>query len=257
MGRPLPQTRLHRYREQGIVFPIRVLEPEEANRYRARCDELETLLGGRPRTVEVRQMHLHFRWAYELATQRRVVEAVGELLGPNLLVWATELFSKHPQDSRISIGWHRDRPYMGFDSSTTATAWIALSDSNAANGCLRVIPGPDRGSKQVAQDEPSAIDVVLEAGEMSLHDAEILHGSGPNRSADKRVGFAIRFVTPEARPREGRPPVVVAHGRDTAGNFEVVEPPDEEDPAQAAAKLKQSAMRHLEAILENLQHRNG
>ena len=66
-----------------------------------------------------------------------------------LLVWATELFVKHPQDSAVSIAWHRDCTYMGFAPHTTITAWIALADSTTANGCMRAVPGPQRRSAAV------------------------------------------------------------------------------------------------------------
>jgi hypothetical protein len=91
-----------RFQEQGIVFPLRVLSTAEADYYRQECDALETRLGGRPRTIDVRQMHLHFRWAHALATLPSVLDSVEDLLGPNLLVTATELFAKHPQESTVS-----------------------------------------------------------------------------------------------------------------------------------------------------------
>jgi hypothetical protein len=263
MTRLLTDDQRGRYHQDGLVFPVRVLSPEEVGRYRRACDELEARLGGKPRTIEVRQMHLHFPWAYELAAHPRVLDAVEDLLGPDLLVWATELFAKHPQDSAVSIGWHRDRPYMGFAAGATTTAWIALSDSTAANGCLRAVPGPQRhsarpprraGAAAVPVDEGAVVDVRLEAGEMSLHDADVLHGSGPNRSDGKRVGFVVRYVTPAARPRRGRPPVVLARGRAGADHFQVVDPPAANGSDGALAEFKESATLHLEAMLQNLRH---
>jgi hypothetical protein len=253
-----------RYLDDGIVFPIRVLSSEEAQKYRRACDQLEVDLGGKPRTVEVRQMHLHFRWAYELATHPRVLDAVEQLLGPHLLIWTTELFAKHPEDATVSIGWHRDTRYMGV-AGTSTTAWIALSDSTVANGCMRAVPGPKdetgcRGESQVGSagrdrievNDRDAVDVLLRAGEMSLHDAHILHGSAPNRSQEKRVGFVVRFVTPETRPLTGRPPVILARGSDPLNHFRVVDPPTESKSEQALAQMKESAALHLESMLQNL-----
>ena len=76
-------------------------------------------------------------------------------------------------------------------------------------------------------DENEAVEVVLLAGEMSLHDIDIVHGSGPNRSQEKRIGFVVRYVTPQARPLEGRPPAILVRGHDTAGHFHLVDPPHE------------------------------
>src|SRR5919201_814826 len=123
MTRLLTEEQRRRYHADGVVFPIPVLSAEEVREYRAACEDLEARLGGRPRTVEVRQMHLHFPWAYALATHPRVLDAVEDILGPDLLVWATELFAKHPRDPAVSIGWHRDRAYLGLEGGTTTTAW--------------------------------------------------------------------------------------------------------------------------------------
>lgn len=256
-GKPLlVEAQLDQYQRDGIVFPLPVLSAEEARFYRSSCDELEKQLGGSPRTVEVRQMHLHFRWAYDLAVHPRVVEAVRGVLGPDLLVWATELFAKHPQDDVISIGWHRDEPYMGFDSALTATAWVALSPSTRANGCMQVVYNSDRqesdGNSDANVPEDRVRDVTLKAGEMSLHDVNILHGSGPNHSDEKRVGFAIRFITPEARPLAGRPQAILACGEDRHNHFQLAAPPSDLGTEAALREMKNSAAEHLHAMLHNL-----
>ena len=258
MTLPLSEAEQRRYRRDGIVFPLRVLSGDEAAAYRRECDELETRLGGKPRTIEVRQMHLHFPWAYQLATHPKVLDIVETLLGPDLLVWATELFAKHPHDANVSIGWHRDCTYMGLKAEHTTSAWIALADSTAANGCMRAAPGADRRSTpsiealRAGAETDGLVDVVLRAGEMSLHDAEIAHGSTPNRSDHKRVGFVIRYITPEARPLHGRPTVVLVRGRLAGDHFRAQGPPPDKLPELALARMKESAALHLDAVLGNL-----
>jgi hypothetical protein len=267
MSGPLTPDQCRRYQQEGILFPLPVLSADEVQFYRAACDDLETQLGGKPRTIEVRQMHLHFPWACALATHPAVLDAVESLLGSNLLIWATELFAKHGGDATVSIAWHRDKTYMRFDPATTTTAWIALGASTLENGCMRAIPGPARLAGQAAEDgaaarrrrepaaavnEQDAVDVVLRPGEMSLHDADILHGSSANRSREKRVGFVIRFVTPAGYPLDGKPPVLRARGTDPCSNFRLVDPPSEAGRSGALAGMKQSAAQHLEAVLHNL-----
>jgi non-haem Fe2+, alpha-ketoglutarate-dependent halogenase len=251
------------FTERGIAFPLRVLSTREADGFRRRCDELEAALGGKPRTIEVRQMHLHFRWAYELATHPAILDEVEKLLGPDIVVWATELFSKHPQDANVMIGWHRDGAYMGFAPHEVLTAWVALSDSRVENGCMQAVPGPERLKAQGVDRSASAqripeesidpahvVNVELNAGEMSIHDSLILHGSRPNLSDRKRVGFAIRYVRGDARPLHGRPPVVLARGAPSADQFECADPPEGEGDMAA---LKRSAVQHFDAMLVNLQ----
>jgi hypothetical protein len=264
MSNRLAEAR-QRYETDGILFPIPALSSAEVLRFRTACDELEAHMGGKPRTIEVRQMHLHFPWAYELATHPRVLDAVEQILGANLLVWATELFAKHPYDETVAINWHRDRPYIGFTSGRTATAWIALTDSTAANGCMRALPrsaecaaaastvgfGSNTADTAVVHAD-RLVDITMRAGEMSLHDADVLHGSAPNRSPEKRLGFVARYLTPEARPVSGRPPVMLARGRADCQCFKVVDPPAATDADQALAGMRESAARHLDALLENL-----
>jgi non-haem Fe2+, alpha-ketoglutarate-dependent halogenase len=252
-----------RYEQDGIVFPIPVLSPGEVGFFRQACDELERELGGRPRTVEVRQMHLHFPWAHALATHPRVLDAVEDVLGSNLVIWATELFAKHPRDAAVSIGWHRDRTYLEFDPQHTTTAWVALGNCTQDNGCMCVLPerqrqaseprrGGGRASGQPAVPPEAILPVVLQAGQMSLHDVHILHGSGPNLSGEKRVGVAIRFVTPQAQPREAHAPAILARGQDDYGHFCLVHPPAEADYQEALLAMRHSARRHLEITLENV-----
>lgn len=253
MSSSLASSQIRRFQDHGLVFPIRILSADETRRFRTCCDELEAGLGGKPRTIEVRQMHLHFRWAFELATHPRVLAAVESLLGPHLLIWASELFAKHPFDDSVSIAWHRDRPYMGFVGSGAATAWVALSPSTPANGCMRY--RPRTWDRLLPSDDPppsgQMVDVELAPGEMSLHDADVLHGSSPNRSGEKRVGFVIRFITPEIKPLEGVPPVVLAQGRCRSERFQIVAGPSESD-GQTLAAMRRSAAQHFDAVLQNL-----
>jgi ectoine hydroxylase-related dioxygenase (phytanoyl-CoA dioxygenase family) len=260
----LAESQIRRYQADGLVAPVSALSPSEAAGYRAACDALEVALGGKPRTVQVRQMHLHLRWAFDLAAHPRVLDAVGSVLGPDLFVWATELFAKHPHDPAVAIGWHRDAPYLGLAAGRHTTAWIALADSTTENGCMRVLPrtaerpGPARdGDRPTPAEEPDLIDVVLRAGEMSLHAGDVIHGSNPNVSDQKRVGFVVRYLTPDARPAAGRPLVVRVRGSARAEHWTAVDPPVETDPAGALPRVQASAAAHFDLVLGNLKRAKG
>ena len=262
----LTTEQVRAYQAEGYVFPVRVFSAAQAAEYRTECDGLETLLGGRPKTVEVRQMHQHFVWAYRLITEPLLLDAVEELLGENLLVSATELFAKHPRNAAVSIAWHRDGVYMGLDPARTVTAWVALSRSISMNGGMQVVREADRiaaasaasSCRQSQGKVPHVlppgeiISVELEPGEMSLHDVHVLHGSGGNDSDEKRVGFAIRFTTPATRPTLARPPAMLVRGRDDYGHFELIDPPVADNPEQALPALRTSARMHLEGTLQTL-----
>jgi non-haem Fe2+, alpha-ketoglutarate-dependent halogenase len=204
----LAGEKVDRYERDGIVFPIPVLSPDEVTEFRK---ELEALCVDRPKRLE--NLHLSYPWAYRLASHPAVLDAVESVLGPELLVDGNLVFYKPPHDSGYS-SWHQDSVYSGWHLTPSVSAWIALTPSEPANGCMRVVPGTHRqglleheniqdpnllnkrGERlRMDVDESQAVDVVLRPGEMSLHHSNIVHGSNPNTSDRPRIGFIVRFVT--------------------------------------------------------------
>jgi ectoine hydroxylase-related dioxygenase (phytanoyl-CoA dioxygenase family) len=82
-------------------------------------------------------------------------------------------------------------------------------------------------SVAVEVDESQAVDVRLAAGAMSLHHVDIIHGSGPNRSDGPRIGFAIRFTSPDVTQQRPHHDVVLARGADRRGHFSLRTTPPE------------------------------
>jgi ectoine hydroxylase len=216
----------HSFAKTGVVFPIPVLAANEVQTFRAALDDMQRLLGGELQRID--NIHLHFRWARELACHPRVLDALEEIIGPDILVHSTRIFYKHPRDGGF-VGWHQDGLYSNLNEHHLPTAWIALSDSNARNGCVRVVPGSHRGGvfahretfaarnlnnhgeeAEVDVDERDAVDLVLRPGEMSLHDVNILHSSRPNDSDTPRIGFSVSYITPAVTSSSA--PVVRARG---------------------------------------------
>ncbi len=259
MSKLLTVAQIEQYHRDGIVFPVPVLSPGETAHFRAAFEEVAARLGGRPVAQALGHTQSYFRWAYDLATHPRILDAVEDVLGPNLLVWTVSIFPKYPRDPGY-ISWHQDGTYWGLDSTRVVTAWVALTDSTRDNGCMRVVPGShrqpilphrdtyaadnrlSRGQEiEVEVAEQDAVDVVLRAGEMSLHHVNIIHGSNSNPSDGSRIGFAPRFMTPETRQIDGEPlTAVLARGRDSHGHFQLLPGPpalgfDEALAAQQAA----------------------
>jgi chlorinating enzyme len=188
-----------------------------------------------------------------MASNPRVLDAVESVLGPNLLAWDTNWFTKMPGD-KTYVSWHQDGTYWNLRPPSAVTAWVALSPVFAENGCMRVIPGthttpflpqretyvPDnalsRGQEiAVEVDEARAVDLVLAPGEASLHHIWIVHGSKANTTITPRIGLAIRYVRPEVvQESPNRPLAILVRGRDDCGNFELL-PPPEDETADAAA----------------------
>jgi non-heme Fe2+,alpha-ketoglutarate-dependent halogenase len=247
----LSASQLREYARNGIVYPIEVMPVSTAQNYRAGFEELEVELGGHTRYVAM--THLYFRWAFEVAVEPKILDAVELILGPDLLVQSTLILCKYPNDESF-VTWHQDFNYASQDSSPTISAWLALSDSTRQSGCLRAIPGSQQAgvlphadsvvennmlTYSLEVDDSSAIDVELKAGEMSLHQAGIIHGSLPNKSGDKRIGFIIRFVTPQFARTEN--PVVRARGNGVCRHLDVWPAPGEDDIENSVMAWKKFA----------------
>jgi hypothetical protein len=267
MSATLNASDVERYHRDGIIFPVPALTPGEAARFRAAFEDVTARLGGRPTSQDLSQTHLYFPWAYELATHPAILDAVEAVLGPDLLVWTVSIFAKYPRDPGY-ISWHQDGTYWGLDSPQVTTAWVALTDSVVANGCMRVVSGSHRNpilphkdtyapqnllsrgqEVQAEVDDKDAVDVVLKAGQMSLHHVNIIHGSNPNPSDGPRFGFAIRFTTPRTRQIDGEPPTaVLARGRDDYHHFELLPAPPALSIEAAVAAQQAEARRLLTAL---------
>lgn len=199
-------TIINSYARDGIVFPIPVLTAEEVTSYRGFAEEHLA------RDVDdTRRLHLDHEWAHALATHPAVVSPVEKLLGDDVVIWGTLLLRKLPHSDDY-VAWHQDGAYSEFVGDDSISAWVALGASTVESGCMRVIPGSHRArlahietadgnnlllrrqTVGVPLDDSGAVDVILRAGEMSLHHLDLVHGSAPNRSAAARTGFIVRFV---------------------------------------------------------------
>ena len=245
-----------RYLEDGVYFPIPALSDTEAAAFRAGVEDFERTFefryGRAPRSSECGECHLNFDWARRLALHPGLLDIAEAVLGEDVLVHATTIFHKRPH-SGTYVTWHQDGYFMRLDQPDYLSVWVALSDSTAENGCLRVVPGSHRngrvahGTDSVAErnllasglevsspvDEKDAADVVLRAGEVSLHHVNIVHGSNPNHSSTSRIGFAIRYVAPHVRQAAPHYPVVLGRGHDNFGGFRHHTDPAIEDMEKA------------------------
>jgi len=243
----LSREQLDEYDISGVVFPIRVLSVEEASRCRGALESVADSCGGVPKRFD--SLHLFFGWAHQLATHDALLNAVEAVLGPDILIDGTLVFYKPSRDSSY-VSWHQDSVYSGWHLTPSTSAWIALTASHQANGCMRVVPGSHkqgllshanvrdesnlliRGERvDMAVDESAALDVVLQPGEMSLHHSTIVHGSNANASDEPRIGFIVRFVTNRA-PNPGRP-VLRVRGVADCSHLALAEPPRAIDEHEA------------------------
>ncbi len=226
------------YLRDGVLFPLPMLSASEVNTYRAAVSELRTAVA--ENSESIRWSSLCFPWAYDLATHPGILDIVEGLLGPEILVWGTLIVSK-PARSAHFVSWHQDGAYAELDLDRSVSAWVALTESNAMNGCMQVVPGShhlgvahrqrqnpdnllDRGQEvELEIDDDRAWDVILAPGEMSLHHFNMIHGSRPNRSEQDRIGFVIRYTTPALESCSF--PVIQARGEDPCRHLMLAERP--------------------------------
>jgi len=254
MSKLLPRESVEQYRRDGFFFPIRVLSPAEARQYRARLEAVEREQGGPLRGELRHKSHLIFTWLDTLVRHPAILDAVEELIGPDILCWSSSFFIKEARDSAF-VSWHQDATYWGLSEPDVVTAWVAFSESSLESGAMRMVPGTHR--KQVAHrdtfapdnllsrgqeimvdvDEAKAVDIVLHPGEMSLHHVRMFHGSPPNRSDDRRIGYAIRYIPTRIRQMAGqRDSASLVQGVDRYGHFDPEQPPAYDLAPEAVAR---------------------
>ncbi len=230
---------VERFGETGYHFPVSVFSRDEIAGFRNRLEAVENSTGG-PLGGQMRNKpHLLFTWADAIVRDARILDAVEDLLGPDLFCWSSSFFTKEARDPAF-VSWHQDATYWGLSEPDVVTAWVAFSDSQVDNGCMRVMPGTHlhaqlphkdtfaegnlltRGQEvQVDVDPSKAVDVLLQPGEMSLHHVLLVHGSDPNTSDRRRIGFAIRYVPAYVRQVAGpRDSAMLVRGEDRFGHFE-------------------------------------
>ena len=239
MPKSLTQAQIAAYETEGYLAPLPALSKAEALNLRAELETIEAGMGGPLRGDLRHKAHLLFPFLADLVRHPAILDAVEDLLGPDLLCWNTNFFIKEA-DTPSFVSWHQDSTYWGLSSPDVCTAWVALTPSNLDNGAMAVIPRSHtkdqiphrdtfdrhnlltRGQEiAVEVDETEAMPLLLRPGEMSLHHVRLVHGSPPNPSPDRRIGFAIRYIPTSIYQLEGGDSATLVRGADRYGNFEL------------------------------------
>lgn len=259
MAGQLTADQVARYARDGFLHPIRAFDAVTTARLRKEVEALEAEHGQGAGDHSLNQFfrvngQLVIPLLHRIAAEPGILDAVSSILGPNLLVWSVELFIKEPGTTKV-VSWHQDITYWGMgETDEELTAWLALSDVSVKAGCMRFIPGShknaivphadtfgednllSRGQEIAGINEDEAVFGALKPGEMSFHHGRTFHASGPNMSDDRRIGVAIRYVTPEVRqPDLARDYAMLVRGKDEMQGWINVAPPARLfDPASLA-----------------------
>jgi non-heme Fe2+,alpha-ketoglutarate-dependent halogenase len=266
MPKRLSNSALEAYRHDGYYFPIPVLSPKEVAYFR-RCLEEHEATTGQPLQGNFRhKAHLLFTWVDELVHHPKIVDAAEDVLGPNLLCWTTNFFIKEANSPGF-VSWHQDAFYWGLSKDDVMTAWVALSPANLQSGCMKFVPGSQtqdhiqhvdtfhkdnllsRGQEiAVTVNSEQTVDCILNPGEMSLHHVKLVHGSEPNRSDDRRIGLAIRYIPTDVCQLKVRDSATLVRGIDRYGNFDHEPRPQRDLDERALAAHADAVGRQVKAL---------
>ena len=262
----LTPHQVEQFRREGYVPKIRVMSREDAERSRAALEDYERRTGGPLRGNLRHKAHLLFPFLSEMVRNSAILDAIEDLYGPNLLCWTSNFFIKEARNPAF-VSWHQDATYWGLSAPDVVSAWVALTPSNMANGAMGVIPGSHRMQQlphrdtfdknnlltrgqeiAVEVDESRAAYLELEPGEASLHHVLLVHGSPPNPSPDRRIGFAIRYVPTSVRQLHGEDSATLVRGVDTFHHFEHEPIPEREMQPEMVALHKKITERNAQIL---------
>ena len=260
MTKRLSNDEIARYERDGFLFPIDVCTPRETQDLRRRLKEAEAKIGENSALILRNKPHLILTFLDDLIRSPAILDPVEDIIGPNILVWASDFFLKEPRDPGF-VSWHQDLTYWGLDSDAEVTAWFAFTPSTVQSGCMRFLPGSHKQSIlphvetfaednllgrgeviDVDVDEAKAADIVLALGQISLHHGHLFHASQANRSDDRRIGYAVRYIPTHMKQIVGeRDSAMLVRGVDTCHHFDH-EPRPNTDLAPDAMALLISIM---------------
>ncbi len=257
----LTQPQVDAYNRDGFLYPFDALAPDELAESLAGLERFETGLGGPVAQAELKwrsHAFAHSPWFAKLALHPRILDAVEDIIGPDILIWTSTFFIKEPHSPTFAA-WHQDGTYFGLAPQTSITAWVALSDASHEAGCMdavsfkgqprqmyhapkRLEHSINRAGQEVMEpiDESGIRAMELKAGQFSLHHELAIHRSSPNNASHRRIGIGLNYIPTSVRTTSSvRMSAMLVRGTDAYGHFDPIDPPKaERDAAALAAHLQ-------------------
>ena len=259
----LSSNQLKQYEDEGFVSPINIFLKDKAKEIRNEIELIEKEMPDELDKSGRYNAHLISPLLDEVTHNSKILDAVESLIGKNILVCGTTLFIKNPNEKGF-VSYHQDAKYIGLEPHNWVTAWVAITDSNEKNGCMRVWSGSHKDNlkehdekfnegnlltrgqtvKNVPKEKTTPL--ILNAGQMSLHHPTIVHGSDLNKSDDRRIGFVIQsYIGTNVKQILGKNGVQIARGVDKFNYHEKIDRPK--------SLLKEDDLRIKKQEIDNLQ----
>lgn len=266
------------YKKNGFYFPYDVISTEEASDSRTQLESLEQANSGFAfgNKGQLNQPHVLFKFAYDIVSNARLLDAVEAIIGPDILAWGSTYFIKDAQSPSF-VSWHQDLKYWGLDNDDLVSAWVAISPVTRSNGCMRFVPGSHnlgmvdhkdtfddtnfltRGQEAAVDiDEDTTAYAELKPGQASFHHGRLLHASSPNHTDDRRIGLTINYIAPHMQQVVAKKDfAMLVRGEDRYGNFEMVPPPADNMTDDAIAWHNRVVMSQNDALYEGAERLDG
>ena len=201
-------------------FPIPALTPRRDRTFLAGLERFESDLGCPVAEADVKwrsHAYAHSPWFNTLIRHPRILDAVEDVIGPNILVWTSTFFIKEP-NSPTFAAWHQDGTYFGLQPKEQVCAWVALTDASREAGCMEHLSARgaprqlhhaalglknsiNRAGQTIMEpfDRSSPVAMALPAGSFSLHHELSVHRSAPNHASHRRVGIGLNYIPTHVR----------------------------------------------------------
>ena len=245
--RTLTAEQIAHYNREGFVQPFDIFTEREIAVIRRDVDAMMAAMGEQGAYgINCYQARIASIW--DIATDPRILDHVEDILGPDIVCWATAILSKRPHDPK-QVPWHQDASFWQLSPARTVTVWLAIDDADEDNSAMRFIPrSHNRGVLDTSVTDDSSVfhkqttdadalgmpfTNVLKAGQISLHADMLVHGSLANRSARRRCGLTMRYCPPQVRitdPEWARGvEAIICRGSDPTGYWRHHPRPDNTD----------------------------
>lgn len=236
--RKLTRDQVRFYNEQGYLTGLRAFQGTEVQTNRQDFDRiLQKFLDEGKDSYAIDRYQDKFSAIYDIARSSNILDYLEDIVGPNIICWATHYFCKLPGDDK-GVSWHQDCSYWALTPSKTVTVWLAIDDADRENGCMRVIPRShlhghlewkeSNGAEhnvltqtiENAERYGQPEDIELKAGEFSIHSDLLVHGSLPNRSRRRRCGLTLRYCPPDVHAYwDWNTRSIICRGTDPSGHW--------------------------------------
>ena len=266
----LSEDQIKQYNKKGYVSPIQALTKNQAQEVKEEIEFIENKWPNELKNLGRNYPHLISPILDNVVRNSNILDAVESIIGKNILACGTTLFIKEP-DERGFVSFHQDAKYIGLEPHNWVTAWVAITDANENNGCMKMWPGTHKQELkyhnekfdynsgnlltrgQTVENVPleKTESVILNEGQMSLHHPRIVHGSGINKSKKRRIGFVIQsYIGTNVKQVLGKMYVQLVRGKDNFNYHQKTNKPIK-TMEKKAVKIRKKAMEELSKIFYN------